>query len=112
MPGAASGLNLSVTNNFLVYSYDVSGFESDDYRRLDSRIFVYDIAAETTTDVSDNKPGGTNDLEPIFSPNEAFVIFTNTSNDGISEKFIYRLEIDEMTTRELLYSNAFMPDWE
>ena len=112
IPGAASGLNLSVTNNFLVYSYDVSGFESSTYRRLDSRIFVYDIIAETTTDVSDNKPGGTNDLEPIFSPNEAFVIFTNTSNDGISEKFIYRLEIDEMTTRELLYSNSFMPDWE
>lgn len=112
MPGAASGLNLSVTNNFLVYSYDVSGFQSANYRRLDSRIFVYDIVADTTEDVSDNKPAGTNDLEPIFSPNEAFVIFTNTSNDGISERFIYRLEVGAADTRELLYSNSFMPDWE
>lgn len=111
MPGAVSGLNLSVTNNFLVYSYDVSGFENVNYRRLDSRVFVYDIANDTTQDVSDNKPGGTNDLEPIFSPNEAFVIFTNTSNDGISERFINRLEVGE-GNREVLYNNAFMPDWE
>ncbi len=111
MPGAVSGLNLSVTNNFLVYSYDVSGFENVNYRRLDSRIFVYDIVNDTTTDVSDNKPGGTNDLEPIFSPNEAFVIFTNTSNDGISERFINRLEVGQ-GNREVLYNNAFMPDWE
>jgi hypothetical protein len=65
-----------------------------------------------TTDVSDNKPNGTNDLEPIFSPNEAFVIFTNTSNDGLSQKDVYRLEINAMDTRVLLFENAFMPDWE
>lgn len=111
VPGAASGLNLSVTNQLVLYGYDVSGFESSNYRRLDSRMFVYDLVADTTTDISGNKPNGTNDLEPIFSPNEAFVIFTNTSNDGISEKFVFSLEIGE-DTRELLYSNAFMPDWE
>ena len=110
--GGASGLNMSVTNQTVVYSYDVSGFENANYRRLDSRIFIYDLVADTTTDVSDNKPSGTNDLEPIFSPNEAFVVFTNTSNDGISEKFIYRLDIGNDDSRELLYSDAFMPDWE
>ena len=112
VPGAAGGLNLSVTNQKVIYAYDVSGFENPTYRRLDSRIFVYDFVTAMTTDVSDNKPAGTNDLEPIFSPNEAFVIFTNTSNDGISQRDIYRLEVEEMGTRELLYSNAFMPDWE
>lgn len=110
--GAASGLNLSVTNMQVVYAYDVSGFEDGTYRRLDSRIFLYDLVGDVTTDISDEKPGGTNDLEPIFSPNEAFVIFTNTSNDGISQKDIYRLEILQMDSRELLYEDAFMPDWE
>jgi len=110
--GGASGLNMSVTNQTVVYSYDVSGFENANYRRLDSRIFVYNLVDDTTTDVSENKPSGTNDLEPIFSPNEAFVIFTNTSNDGISEKFINRLEVGNDDSRELLYSDAFMPDWE
>ncbi len=112
VPGAASGLNLSVTNQKVLYGYDVSGFESSNYRRLDSRLFVYDLIDTTTIDISDNKPNGTNDLEPIFSPNEAFVIFTNTSNDGISQKDIYRLEVEEGNTREMLFSDSFMPDWE
>jgi|TARA_R100000479_G_scaffold33554_4_gene14288 hypothetical protein len=113
--GATTGLNLSVTNQLVLYSYDVSGFESSNYRRLDSRMFVYDMVADTTTDISDQKPDGTNDLEPIFSPNEAEVIFTNTSNDGISQKDIYTVEVDPGqggAERTLLYENAFMPDWE
>lgn len=110
--GGASGLNLSVTNQKVLYSYDISGFESDSYRKLDSRIFVYDYVENITLGISGNKPNGTNDLEPIFSPNEAFVIFTNTSNDGISQKDVYQLEIDDSETRILLYENAFMPDWE
>lgn len=113
--GAASGLNLSVTNQMVLYSYDVSGFESANYRRLDSRLFVYYWLTNLTLDVSENKPDGTNDLEPIFSPNEAFAIFTNTSNDGISQKDIYKIEIindGETDVRDLLFSNSFMPDWE
>ncbi len=110
--GAASGLDISVTNKKIIYSYDVSEFQSSDYRRLDSRIFMYDITDGTTTDISAEKPNGTNDLDCKFSPNEAFVIYTNTSNDGISQKDVYSLEIGEEETRELLYTNAFMPDWE
>ncbi|WP_310993876.1 carboxypeptidase-like regulatory domain-containing protein [Aequorivita marina] len=113
LPGAASGLDLSVTNNKIVYSYDVSEFQSSDYRRLDSRMFTYDISTSgPPVDISNEKPNGTNDLEPIFAPNEAFVIYTNTSNDGISRRDIYTLEIGEDQTRTLLYSDAYMPDWE
>ncbi|QNJ96794.1 hypothetical protein ALE3EI_0204 [Constantimarinum furrinae] len=112
VPGGVSGLSLSVTNQSVVYSYDVSGYEAPSYRRLDSRIFLYDIPSGTTTDISDNKPNGTSDLDPIFSPNEAFVVFMNTSNDGISQKDVYTLEINVADTRELMFSNAFMPDWE
>jgi hypothetical protein len=112
VPGAVSGLSLSVTNQSVIYSYDVSGLELPNYRRLDSRIFLYDISSGTTTDISDNKPNGTLDLDPIFSPNEAFVVFMNTSNDGISQKDVYILEINVGDSRELMFSNAFMPDWE
>ena len=110
--GAVSGLDLSVTNKKVIYSYDVSGFEDNTYRRLDSRIFMYDLSSGITIDISEDKPNGTNDLEPIFSPNEAFVVYTNTSNDGISQKDIYQLEIDVEDTRTLLLENGFMPDWE
>lgn len=116
-PGAASGLNISVTNKLLLYSYDVSEFQNISYRRLDSRIFVYDWDSDITYDISQSKPSGTNDLEPVFSPNEAFAVFTNTSNDGISQKNVYETGIileDDTTdnTRLELYTNAFMPDSE
>ncbi len=112
MSGAASGISISVTNMQVIYSYDVSEFQSQSYRRLDSRIFLYDMVADTITDISENKASGTNDLEPLFSPNEAFVIFTNTSNDGISQKNVWSLQIGGDDDRGELYSNAFMPDWE
>ena len=115
-PGAASGLNISVTNKLLLYSYDVSEFQNISYRRLDSRIFVYDWDSDITYDISQSKPSGTNDLEPVFSPNEAFAVFTNTSNDGISQKNVYEtgiiLEDDTDNARLELYTNAFMPDSE
>ncbi|MAN58496.1 MAG: hypothetical protein CMC08_01520 [Flavobacteriaceae bacterium] len=114
--GAASGLDLSVTKNLVLYSYDISGFESDNYRRLASRLFVYDIAAATAINISgDNSAGGFNDLDPIFSPNEAEAIFTRTSNDGISQRDVYTINVDLQTgsgERLLKFEDAFMPDWE
>ena len=113
LAGAAGGLDLTVNNQTIVYSYDISEFHSDDYRRLDSRIFTYNIVnGDPPIDISAEKPNGTNDLEPIFAPNEAFVIYTNTSNDGISRRDVYTLEIGVENTRTSLYTDAFMPDWE
>jgi len=110
--GGASGLDLSFNNEQILYSYDVDEFQSlPEYRRANSRIFLYDLVAHTATDISGDKEAGTNDLEPMFSPNGASVIFTNTSNDGISQKDIFTLEINQ-TSRTLLFSDAFMPNWE
>lgn len=112
--GAAGGLNLSVDNKLLVYSYDVSGFESSNNRQLDARIYLYTFSTGLATDLSaNNKTAGTNDLDPRFSPNEAEVIFVNTSNDGISTKSIYKMNISsDNGDRTLLFSSASMPDWE
>lgn len=112
VPGAASGLNLSFDGENVLYTYDVSGNENATYRRLNSRMFIYNIPGDTTTDVSGDKPGGTNDLDVRYSPNEAEIIFVNTSNDGISQKNIWKRTLDETETRTQLFSNGFMPDWE
>src|SRR5690606_23752676 len=94
--GWACGLDLSFNNEQILYSYDVDEFQSlPEYRRANSRIFLYDLVAHTATDISGDKEAGTNDLEPMFSPNGASVIFTNTSNDGISQKDIFTLEINQ-----------------
>jgi hypothetical protein len=113
--GAAGGLNFSVDGNRLLYVRDLSGFESSNYRQLDSRIFMYDFTTSTSTDVSAEKPAGTNDLDPRFSPDEAEVIFVNTSNDGISQKNIYKVTVTTGTgasVRTELFPDSSMPDWE
>jgi hypothetical protein len=117
--GAAGGLNLSIDNKSLLYTYDVSEFESASYRQLDSRLFIYDFATGNSKDLSVEKIDGTIDVDPRFSPSEAEVIFVNTSNDGISERSIYTQSIDDDDNdngngfnRELKFENAIMPDWE
>ncbi|WP_029035195.1 carboxypeptidase regulatory-like domain-containing protein [Salinimicrobium terrae] len=114
--GALGGLDLSVQGDKLLYTYDSSGFRNDSYRRLDSDLFIYNFSSRQFENYSHEKPEGTNDLDPRFSPNEAEVIFVNTSNDGISSRDIYTLVLEgvgeDTENRVLLIENAFMPDWE
>lgn len=111
--GAAGGINFSIDGKLLLYTYDVSGFQSSDYRQLDTHIFIYDFQTASASDESGQKVAGTNDLDPRFSPNEAEIIFVNTSNDGISQRDIVKMEIDGVsTTRTILFPDAKMPDWE
>lgn len=110
--GAAGGLHFSVTGQKLVYTRDVSGFENLNYRQLDSRIFEYNFAAGTSTQIITEKTLGTNDFDVRYSPNESELIFTNTSNDGISVKNIVKTTISVTNSRTLLFSGTAMPDWE
>ncbi|WP_025741754.1 carboxypeptidase regulatory-like domain-containing protein [Aquimarina pacifica] len=110
--GAAGSINLSVDGTQLLYSRDVSGSETANYRQLDSRMFLYNFGDMTNTDLSVDKTSGTNDLDARFSPNEASVIFVNTSNDGISERSVQKLSISDIEVRTILLENASMPDWE
>lgn len=109
--GAASGLNISVDNKKIVYTKDVSGYENATYRRLDSRIFIYDSATNVSTQLETKKPDGYNDLDVKFSPNEAEVIFVNTSNDGISQKNILTTPVLTEDSRTTLFNNGSMPEW-
>ncbi|MBJ2172817.1 carboxypeptidase regulatory-like domain-containing protein [Aureibaculum sp. A20] len=110
--GAAGGLNISVDGQNLLYTRDISGYENVSGRQLDSHIFIYNLTTDTVSDLSlDNKEAGTNDLDVRFSPNEASVIFVNTSNDGISQKDIYTQTILD-GERSLLFEKSVMPDWE
>ena len=113
--GAAGGLNLSVDNKLLLYSYDTSEFESLNNRQLDTRIFITNLITNITTDLSSDKLSGTIDIDPRFSPDEAQIIFVNTSNDGISLKNIYKMDNNNdnnTNNRTELFLNATMPDWE
>jgi len=114
--GAAGGLDISIDNQSILYWYDVSGFESTDFRQLDSRIFIYEVATGISIDISDQKDNGTNDFDCRFTPNEAEVILTNTSNDGLSQRNILIIDVNPLSTntggRDNLIENAEMPDFE
>jgi len=109
--GAIGGLDFSFDGSKLLYTYDITGNENSEYRQLDSNMFIYDFIAMTSDNVSDGKEVGTNDLDARFSPNEAKVIFVNTSNDGISQKNIYTMIVSDAISRTELFQDANMPDW-
>jgi Tol biopolymer transport system component len=110
--GAVSGLNFSVSGLKLVYTKDVSGFESSNYRQLDSRIFEYSFLLGNSYQLTTEKIAGTNDLDVRYSPNEAELIFLNTSNDGISIKNVVKCGIGVANSRTTLFTGSSMPDWE
>ncbi|NER18499.1 hypothetical protein GWK10_14870 [Spongiivirga citrea] len=110
--GAAGGIDISVDGTTVLYTYDVSGFESPSFRRLDSKIFSYNLNSDVATDLSTGKAAGTNDFDAEFSPNGANIIFVNTSNDGISIKGIYTQPIAGDGERTLIFNNASAPNWE
>ncbi len=109
-PGGLGGGMFSIDGNAVLYTRDVSGFEAPDGRQLNSRIFIKNLASQSTIDLSVDKPDGTNDLDPRYAPDGASVIFVNTNNDGISPKSIWRVDLDG-SNRELLFENAEMPEW-
>lgn len=111
--GAAGGLNFSVDGSKLLYTYDISGHQEANYRQLDTHMFIYNLVTDENIDLSvlSEKPDGSNDLDPRFSPNDADVIFVNTSNDGISAKKITKVILQD-NSRTDLFPDAEMPDWE
>jgi WD40 repeat protein len=115
--GGAGGLNFSADSKKLLYTRDIAGFESIQYRQLDSRIFIYNLEDNTQQDISamSQKINGTNDLDPRFAPNDAEVILVNTSNDNMSTRNIVKITLTMNNgnyPRAVLFTDAEMPDWE
>ena len=100
----------------IVYSWDVSGHQVQSGRQFDARIFVINIDGTGNTDISrpsgtgGGKPNGTNDLNPVWSPDGASIIFTNSPNDDSAPPEIWIMDIDGGSRRKLL-TDGTMPDW-
>lgn len=110
--GALGGVDISITGDTIVFTRDVSEFENPSYRQLDTRAFIYELGTGNgPIDISGDKPAGTNDLDPRFSPTDASVVFTNTANDELSQRDIVVLTLDD-SVRTVLLEDGFMPDWE
>lgn len=118
----------SVDGRRLVFSADSSGFMNEQGRQLDARLYLFDLTTNGIISLSSyqvlsgstqnpaNKPAGTNDLDPRFSPNGAQVIFTNTDNTGTGIRYVYTLDLmtsgqNNTNNRKLLFTSAEMPYW-
>lgn len=114
--GAVGGLDWNIQGTKLLYTHDISEYEDERYRQLNTHIFEYDFTTNETTDYSElsEKPFGTIDLDPKYAPNDSQIIFTNTSNDGISQRSIYVMNTDGLDEieRNLLIEDGEMPDFQ
>ncbi|MEP3967505.1 MAG: hypothetical protein ABJM08_00745 [Nonlabens sp.] len=110
--GAVGGLDLSADNSRILYTRDITGFENSAYRQLNTQAFIYNLNTMVELGVSFNKDPGTNDLDARFSPTESKIIVYNQDNDGITQGTLQVLEVDTIDTREDIFTNGLMPDWE
>ncbi|AHM62728.1 hypothetical protein D770_22405 [Flammeovirgaceae bacterium 311] len=111
LPGRVESPTFSIDGNSILYTHDVSGFENLEGRQLDAHIFSIAANGSGRVDLSRNKPDGTNDLYPQYSPDGAKVIFVNTPNDGIGTTDVWMMNASDGSERVKLFSNATMPDW-
>ena len=111
--GAAGGIDISANGDMALFTWDLSGSENSSYRIFESRIFLHPIGSPDPlipleTDVLE----GENDLDVKFSPSEGAVIFTRKRNNFGATPAIYSYIFDENQEDQLLFTEAFMPDWE
>lgn len=115
----------SITGRQIAFSADSSNFMNEQGRQLDARLFLLDLTTNRLTDLStsqngtgqnqSNKPAGTNDLDPRFSPNGSQLIFTNADNTGNGVRSVYTIDLSgtgqDNRNRKLVFTAAEMPYW-
>lgn len=111
-----SNPHFSVTGQEVLFSLDLGGTQSQTGRQFNARVHLLTIATGALLDISDEKPDGTNDLEPRFSPNGASILITNTDNTGSLVRNIYTLTTVPIgplnrRARTLVTTQGEMPSW-
>jgi len=108
-PGRTDSPSLSIDGQTLLFSHDAMGFDDPGGRQLDACIYLMDVNEPgSMLNISINKPDGTNDLQPRYTPNGAFVIFMNEDNTGTGRKDIYVMDLTG-GNRVKLIEDAIMP---
>ncbi len=108
--GTVSAPVFSIDGTKILFTQDISGYEDQSGRQLNSHIFSMKITNSDTTDLSKSKIDGTNDLFPRFSPDGSKIIFTNVVNTAGSKPEIWVMDADG-SNRKKLVDNGNMADW-
>lgn len=110
LPGIIDYPSFSVDDKKILFTHDISGNEAINGRQLNTHIFTIDIETKQLTDISTEKPDGTVDIQPSYSPDGSKIIFVNTSNSGTAPKNIWVMDTDGKNRKPLI-SEAEMPQW-
>jgi len=102
--------SFSLDDKRILFTHDISGNESVNGRQLNTHIFTIDIETKEMSDVSIEKPEGTLDIQPAFSPDGSKIIFVNTNNAGAATKNIWVMDSNGKNRKPAI-SNAEMPQW-
>ncbi|WP_290696950.1 carboxypeptidase regulatory-like domain-containing protein [Lacinutrix sp.] len=112
LPGAIGGIDITANADEIIYTRDLSGSQNSTYRQFQSRVFIYNVATTTSTQVPTDALIGFNDLDVKYAPNEGGFILTRVSNaiNSVPRIFIYQFGIATAETE--LFTAASMPDWD
>ncbi len=117
-PGIIESPSFSVGGERVMFTYDTSDHQDPAGRQLSASIYIVSIDGTDTLNVSQNKPDGTNDTRPRFSPDGSQIVFENAPNDGSQPRDIYimrsdgtRFEAGVTHHRYKVTSNGEMPHW-
>jgi len=110
--GAAGSIDITANADQVLYSRDISGSQNSIYRLFASRMFIYNIALGTVSEIETDVVTGQNDFDARFSPSEGGVIFTRAASNVNSQKSIYQLQFGVNIDDNQLFTQSFMPDWE
>ncbi|HPG40727.1 MAG TPA: carboxypeptidase-like regulatory domain-containing protein [bacterium] len=110
LPGIMGHPSFSPAGDKIVYYRDVAGHQVSSGRMLDAQLIVVNISSGDTTNISSKKTAGTNDLDPVWSPDGGKILFTNVANDNSTASSVWVMDSNG-ENRKQLYTNAQMADW-
>jgi TolB protein len=110
LKGIVAAPTFSIDGESILYTHDISGNQDLEGRMLNSHIFRLNLETNETTDLSEGKPTGTNDLNPTYSPTGHKILFTNVVNDNSQQKEIWMMDPNG-EDREKILDNGQLPAW-
>jgi TolB protein len=110
LPGIIERPSFTIDGKNILFTRDISGYESLDGRQLNSHIFIMNLTSMEIKDISVNKIDGTNDLNPRISSDGAYIIFNNAVNNNNKQPDLVIMDLMGRQ-RRVITSGGIMADW-